>query len=579
MSARVTRLAATLLGAAVLAACAQVPHDGPVVEASGGPPADQTQVQYFNPKGPQPGENPSDVVTGFLVAMTATPLQTQTARRFLSRQAQSQWRPERGVVTYNDRTPAGGIRQVVVRLRGANRVGARGQWVGPVPRDARRLVFPMVRENNEWRIAQVPDALIVPQSFFDQQFGDAEIYFFDPSGRILVPEPVHVPQGSQLASSLVRALVRGPSPASAGVERTFLPAGLEPILSVPVGEDGVADVTLKGPDPGPLTRRTVQLILAQFSWTLRQDPSITSFRLNIAGRQIADATGAQTFRVDSESNNRFDPAVSLASSQFYALRRGLLVSGQIAQPSSVDGPFGRDRLGIGPFAVNLNGTQVAGVTPTSLLVGPVAGQSRASQVLSGSGLLRPAWDFADRLWDVQNDPRGGAAVVYVDHGRRHQIRIPGITGQDVRRFLVSRDGSRLVAVVHGRVTDRIVVSRLRYDTDNRAVRGTRARLIPWVSSGTTRVRDIGWTSPTTIAVLDQLSRAQAELRILIVDGSTSAGETSPTTIPGRAIGLATSPVGAQTPYAVLPQSLYDLAQVNATPSVPTPGLRHITYAG
>ncbi|MBO0847218.1 MAG: GerMN domain-containing protein [Nocardioides sp.] len=574
MNTSAARFVGALLGAGLLAGCAQVPHAGPVVEATRGLRPVEPQVQYVNPKGPQPGQAPSDVVTGFLVAMTATPLQTTTAGKFLSNQARAQWQPER-VVTYSDRTPARGIRRVVVQLQGADQVGVRGEWQGQVPPAGRRLVFPMRRENNEWRIARVPDALIVPRSFYDQQFQDAQIYFFDPSGRRLVPEPVHVPQGSQLASSLVRALVRGPSPAAAGVERTFLPPGLTPVLSVPVGEDGVANVTLKGPDPGPLSQRTTQLILGQFAWTLRQDPSVTRFRLSIAGHQVADATGAQIFRVDSQAYDRFD-AFSRASSQIYALREGRLVSGQIDHPTPVDGPFGNYRQGIGPFAVSLDGTRVAGVTSDALLVGPVAGPSQATPVLSGTGLLRPSWDFADRLWNVQRGPHG-AVVVCVEHRRRHQVRIPGITGENVRRFLVSRDGSRLVALLRQSRGDRIVVSRLRYNAENRPVSGTRARLIPWLSSGTSRVRDIGWTSPTTIAVLDQFSRAQAESRILNVDGSTPADQTSPTTIPGRSIGLATSPV--DTPYAVLPNSLYDLSQLDSTPLVPTRGLRHITYAG
>jgi hypothetical protein len=586
MMTRAARFVGLLLCTGLLAACAQVPHEGPVVEAKERRQAVPTQIQYFNPKGPQPGQSPSDIVNGFLLAMTATPLTIPTAQKFLSREAQDQWRPQQ-VVAYTDRSAARGTHAVVVRLRGADQVGARGQWKGRVPAPDRRVVFPMVRENDEWRIDAAPDALIVPRSFYDQQYtDDAQVYFFDPTGRILVPEPVHVAQGLQLATNLVTALVRGPSASLTGVVRTAFPPGLALNTSVPVDSDGVAEVSLKvkGPaDPAPLNVRTTRQIIAQLAWTLQQDPSIVSFHVTIAGRSLADASGEQSFRVDNvvatagpTASGSYDPAVSLASSQFYALRRGRLVSGPIDQPTTVNGPFGNSPVGIGPFAVSLDGNEVAGVTPTSLVLGPVLGASQPTEVLSGSGLLRPAWDFAGRLWDVDNGP-GGAAVVYVQHGRRHHVRIPGVTGEDVRRFLVSRDGSRLIAVLHGPSSDRIVVSRLRYNADN--VRGTRARPIPWLSSGTSRVRDVGWTSPTTIAVLDQLSRAQAEVRILNVDGSTPAAATAPTTIPGRAFGLATSPVSTQTPYAVQLGSLYDLAQVDATPSIPTPGLHRITYAG
>ena len=187
------------------------------------------------------------------------------------------------------------------------------------------------------------------------------------------------------------------------------------------------------------------------------------------------------------------------------------------------GPFGTADQGIGKFAVSLHDSLVAGTTPNALLVGPVRGAAKPTPVLSGTGLLRPAWDFAGRLWEVENTRSGGAVVLYVAHGHSHEVHVPGVTGQDVRRFLVSRDASRLVAVVHGAARDRLVVSRLRYDVNGRHVSGTRARGLRWSAGTSTRIRDIGWwTSPTRIAVLDQVSDAQAEVRTLAVDGSTVA---------------------------------------------------------
>jgi hypothetical protein len=536
----------------------------------------QNQAPYNIPPPPRHDAQPAEIVSGFLEAMTATPLQTRTAREFLSNRAQARWRPER-VVTFSDHTPAHGTRHVVVRLRGVDQIGAGGQWQGSVRPSARRLVFPMVRQGGQWRIAEAPNALIVPRSFFDQNYQSAEIYFFDPTGRILVPEPVHVPQGSQLASALVRALVRGPTDAQSGVTRTFLPAGLTPGLSVPVAGNGVAEVTLKGPDPGPLSREATQLILAEFAWTLRQDTSITAFTLTIDGDTMTDASGATRFPVEGAAFGRYDPAVDLASGQAYALRRGRLVSGQIDGPTSVDGPFGRAALGIGPFAVRLDGNEVAAVTPTSLLLGPVAGPAEATEAMSGTGFLRPAWDFANRLWVVRDAP-GGARIAYLAHGRRHEVTVPAISGRDVRCFLVSRDGSRLVAVVRGRAADHILVSRLKYDADGSGLGATRPHPVPWKSTGTTRIRDIGWTSPTTIAVLDQLSPAHAEVRILDVDGSTRPDQAVPILVTGRVLGLATSP--DQTPYAVLPGALAVISSDQIlTRQIPVPGLHRITYAG
>ena len=73
---------------------------------------------------------------------------------------------------------------------------------------------------------------------------------------------------------------------------------------------------------------------------------------------------------------------------------------------------------------------------------------------------------------------------------------------------------------------------------------------------------------------------QLQMRIFNVDGSTSPTETPPTSISGRVSYLLTSPSGAQTPFAVLPHDLFDLAQVDSPPSQPySPDLHHLTYAG
>jgi hypothetical protein len=570
-------LLVALVSSAGLTACVQVPHHGGVVVVDEGPQSPPDEVPDFNPRPPQVGASPSAIVDGFLEAMEATPLKTDKALLFLTTEERSAWKPGQAILAYTRHAAPRGHRRVTVRLRGADRVGATGQWRGRLGPDAERVTFPMRKEDGQWRISRAPDALIVSKSFYEQSYQDASLYYFDPSGRILVPEVVHAPQGQQLATSLVRALLAGPRPALAGVERSFIPPGLAVGPSVVVSPRGLASVTLKGPDPGPLSTNSTRLMLAQLAWTLRQDPAIRSFQVSIDGLQISDASGAATFRSRGGSLDRYDPADVKASQQIYALHRGRLVSGQVNSPTPNPGPFGTSPQGIGAFAVSLDDRQVAATTPTSLLVGQVLGDQSPAPVLIGSGLLRPGWAFGQRLWDVQNQP-GGAKVLFVLHGRGHELRVPGVTGANVRRFLVSRDGSRLVAVLRGTTTDHLVVSRVRYDADGRPVGATRARRLPW-TIGAGHIRDIGWTSPT-VAVLDRLTRTQAGVRILDIDGSTSPSETPIIPVSGPVSGLATSPYATQTPYAIQPQGLFDFAQADTNVSQPlSQRLRHLTYAG
>lgn len=562
-----------------LAACAHVPENGPVVEAKEPAQAPPIDNPYNNPPPPTPGASAPAIVTGFLDAMTATPLQTRVAREYLTDAGQSVWEPQHGVVAYTGLRPPRGKATVRTRLRGADRIGPAGQWLGPVPRAASRLTFPMRKENGEWRIASAPNALLVPRTFYEQAFQDAALYFFDPTGRILVPEVVHMPQGQQLITALVHALLLGPRSSLAGVVRSFVPTGLD--VDPLVVRNGTAAVILRGSDPGPLSVTTTRLMLGQFAWTLRQDPSVSAFTLTIAGHTITDSTGASKFPVRGNEFTDYDPAWARASSQAYALRRGRLVSGPVTHPTKVNGPFGEERTGIGPFAVSLDSTELAGVTPTSLLVGGTTlGSSEPMAVIDGPGLLRPSWDFAHRLWEIRNGSKG-AEVLYVAKGAQRTLRVPGITGEHVRRFIVSRDGSRIIAVLHGAARDRIVASRIRYDAGGRAIGATRALPIRWESPGTLRIRDIGWTSPTTIAVLDQLSTSQAEVRILNVDGSTRADQASPILISGRVRGLVGSP--DQPPFAVLPTGLQPISQgesqIVPNRQIPTENLHHITYAG
>jgi hypothetical protein len=572
---------AAVVATLLLAGCVRMPESGPVVETRSGGNVNGDPGIFIDPKPPRDGDSAPDIVKGFLDAMTATPIQTNVAKQFLTREAQASWNPQLRTITYDGASPPRGGSLVSVTLTGADVLDSRGGWRGRVPRSGHVLQFPMTVEDGEFRIAAAPDALIVPESWFEQRFRQVSLYFLDPTAEILVPEPVFVPRGEQLATTLIKGLLRGPSPELARVSRSFIPPGLTLGLSVPVSADGVADIALQG-EAGQQAPQAIGLMLAQLAWTLRQEPAIRAFRLAIGDQQLRLAGGDGEFEVTQGS--AYDPAGFEASPLLYGLRDGLLVSGTPDALEAVDGPLGTARAGVRSVGVNLDATKVAGITADggSVVVAPVRGRrQQVLEVASGAtDLLRPAWDFSGRLWLADRSP-GGARLSYVEHGRELAVpvRVPGVTGTELGDFLVSRDGSRLAAVVRRPSGDQLMISRILHDDQGNVLRATRARRISWEGGGRLDIRDIAWRTPTTVAVLHGLTDELSQVRTISVDGSPPGLDSLSTTLRGRVGALVGSPVADQSLYAVTRSSLIDLSNSERGDETRDPRVTMLAYVG
>ncbi len=473
---RTAAVLATCLTVVVLPGCVRLPESGPVVETESEGSLDAPPAISIDPKPPQAGEGPEQIVSDFLEAMTATPISTNVARQYLTSDADAAWNPEAQTITYAEASDPRGNDVLTVRLTGASRLDSRGSFRGKLPASQRTLEFRMGLEDGEWRIAHAPDALVVPDSWFEPRFRQVSLYFFDPSAQVLVPEPVFVQRGEPGTTALTEALLRGPGPNLDGVSRSFIPPGLDFDLSVPVSDEGVADLNLRGYS-GQLTPEASELMITQLAWTLGQEPGIEAIRVSLGDQPITSATGQSLFDVNEQSE--YDPTGLDSSSLFYGLRDGLLVSaGQPDALAPVGGPMGTLDVGARSIAVNLDGTIVAAVSGegASVLESSVPGpRRRVEEVVSGAdNLLRPAWDLAGRLWLV-DAASGGAVFSLVNGVRPREINVPGLSGERVTQFLVSRDGSRIVASVRGSNGDQLMVSRLRRNDQGGITGATRAR--------------------------------------------------------------------------------------------------------
>ncbi|MDZ5662779.1 LpqB family beta-propeller domain-containing protein [Nocardioides sp. S-58] len=561
---------------ALLAACVQMPTSGPVVEPPVTTGADDVPGISFDPRPPQAGDSPVDIVSGFLEAMKATPISQTVALQFLSREAAETWAPEQQVMTYSDLGTVVGDMTVQVPLADVSLYDARGAWQRTQP--AGQLVLGMVQEDGEWRISEVPNALIVPDSWFDDWYQRVSLYYFDPSAQVLVPEPVHVPRGEQLASSLVRGLLTPPSGELQDVAVTYFPPDTDLELSVPI-ESGIAQVALSG-DPDAVDATTADLMRAQLAWTLRQEERINAVQLSIGDRAFNGSGGSTQVRLNVGS--AYDPTGDPSSPDLFALDRNRVVSGTIGAFEETSGPLGQPGYALRGIGVSIDGSRVAAVSRTGsdLFVAPTESPTGevTRPVVGGVDLADPHWDVRDRTWVLDRNA-GRARVIVVVDGSARIVAVPGISGRAVTDLLVSRDGTRLVALVRGRTSDQVVSSRIRHDPSGAILGFSSLRTLWLPDEGSPRIRDIAWRSTTAISVLRDIT-AGSQVNTISVDGApgeiTTGGNTR---LRGPNRLLVSSPVEGGEVYALAGRAVLSLTTPErAVPDLPR-GLTSLTYVG
>ena len=519
----------------LLAGCVSLPDAGTVSTRPGEETVDQGAGSFdYTPSGPRPGSSPLAIVEDFLRAMEASPQSTAVARKFLTEEARAGWFPEKATVVYGPKIVTGSRGEFKVSLEETIQLDDRGGWLGEVG-DGNGIDYALelAREQGEWRITNPPDALVIPRSHFDSRYQQYFVYFFDPTAKVLVPEPTYLPHGEQAATLLVTRLLQGPHSRLGGVLRTFIPGGTKYVLSVPVSPEGVAEVELNR-QLLSLDGEERQMALAQLAWTLRQVTGVESMQVTVEGSPI-DIPGAGSPQSVS-SWGQFDPAVQWASQELFGIHDRQVVAVDPAG-DEILGRFGAQEYSLRDVAVDLAGVKLAGVTedgttvvlaPRGKVDGDPPGPEHTDVVYDkGTDRLQPAWDVFGQAWIVDRKD-SGAAVSVVSDGVATRVDAPGIEGKDVNAFVVSRDGTRLVAAVAGRSEDRLVVARVLRGPGGR-VRGlTRAVDLPLAQDGVDEIRDLAWRSPGSLAVLTGPTPQSSQVLMALVDGSTAVADVDTT---------------------------------------------------
>jgi hypothetical protein len=354
-----------------------------------------------------------------------------------------------------------------------------------------------------------------------------------------------------------------------------------------VSRDGTAEVPLSDEvlDVGD---RQLSLLFAQLGWTLGQIAGVERIRVTVDGTPL-DLPGARAdVRVDQASE--FDPAVAWASTALFGIRDRRVVSVVGSRENRLSGPFGTVPTDLRSLAVDLPAQHVAAVTGDGTRV--VTGDTERSPdqpavggrtvYVGGRDVLRPAYDLYGQTWLVDRTA-SGARVVVVRNGSTRVVDAPGLSGRDVARFVLSRDGTRLVAQVRTDGRDGLVVSRVRRDARGRVRSVTPAVPLPLSGVGSPRLRDLAWRTPGSLAVLAGPSAGTSQVLVVRIDGSSTPDDLTgdAEVFRDQAVQVLTAPnVGAPLYIRTAGGQLFALAGTGRwTGTSVRPGLGAPTFVG
>lgn len=439
--AGVAALLTLVLG--LLGACVSMPTSGPVSEGVEGV-SDQGAVEPLGDPPPQDG-TPEDIVRGFLGTSAAgfsrdsasaeSSDDFRKAREYLSGETRRSWNPRERVVVYSTASSPDirlrGESQVQVNVRVAARIDADGRYAQAGPDAQETLVFDLVQDSEgQWRISGLEDGVVLSEPNFEAIYRSATLYFLSQDTTFLVPETRWFPLRN-LPTSIVRALLAGPSDWLRDAARTAIPEGavLQPD-AVSVDEEGVATVSLATgglpTDPGDR-----ELMQAQLEASLR-NARVRTVEVSAGGVPL----GAEAAELE-RGQDWGGSLEAIRGDTLVQLNQGELVP--VAGVAPLSGLGARDPAsdGSGTLRVMLSGANRLVTVPTT--------GAGSESLLTAPGLVAPSVDRLGWVWTASSATDG--ALLAVDaSGTRVDIEADWLQGREIQGVRVARDATRVAVL-------------------------------------------------------------------------------------------------------------------------------------
>ena len=529
-------------GAGALCACAQLPRDGEVRQSDVVVAEEDALMQ--SAAGPEVGASPKEIVEGFLRACAAGYSDGfATARSFLTKAAADSWSPQDVVMVYT------GSESPVVEQAGEGVVDLRTRLIGSL--DGAGILTPRNDEDytvsyslaadstGQWRIAQLPGGVLLPEPAFDQEFSAYLLHFLSFDRERAVPE-LRWTALRTAAPTLMRLLLGGPSDWLAPGADTLVPPGLRLLggLDTPLPADGAVTVSVSS-EAAALDPTGRALLVAQIERTLTQVAGIHS----VSVRALGDEEDPR----DADAGTALGGAADLdaapgASGQAIGMSGGNVVRGLSTARETLATSRALGTTSARWPDVGADGTIVALAGRSMLLLAP--GRSAASVIHSvddesagqtadddqagddqadgdqadgdRAEMTPPVIDRHGWTWTVAR----GEIIALNRAGLRAEPAAEWLAGSRILALDVSAESERLVVrrLVDGETADRVEAAVIVRDA-----RGRPQRLGPPLTvPGTGGTRALAWSDPVAVAVLADDGNGAPDVKQVQVGGTAAA---------------------------------------------------------
>jgi hypothetical protein len=442
--------------------CANIPLESQPQVVSGDKPA-QAPVDVPEPPA---GIDPLTVARQFVRASALPSRESAAARVYLDDESRRTWKPAPGMTIIDDTFGTvyeTGVAQTdpneqLVNVRGftLGRLGADSAFT-PLKEDYSQQFRLRKQPNGQWRLVNPPQNLVVTDEDFSINYFRVPISFYSPDSGTFVPDLRYVPARPQsgLPGLVMDLVLKGPSEGLQGSVKDLLGGQVTTETNVRNADDGTLVIPLTG--AGGISLADRNLIAAQIVLSLQ---TVASSRIRLLSDGTPLVPGHEYWR--SSELPAYNAGVA-PSSELLGL---MTVNGRVRSLGDgrpVDGPAGNGGYKVVSAAQSVDGKRLAVVEEREgrkwLRVGDF-GRDLASADLFGGTLSRPTWrpvapggGISGEVWTVVDNVTVARVALAAD-GRWVKAAVDATSltriGQ-ITELRLSRDGSRLAAVINGQL--------------------------------------------------------------------------------------------------------------------------------